>query len=36
MEWGTRNKEIARIGLDIAAWQKYYKRNQQQYIREHK
>jgi transposase len=33
MEWGTRNKEIARIGLDIAAWQKYYKRNQQQYIR---
>lgn len=33
MEWGTRNKEFAQIGLDIAAWQKYYKRNQQQYIR---
>lgn len=33
MEWGTRNKEFAQVGLDIEAWQKYYKRNQQQYIR---
>lgn len=33
MEWGTRNKEFAEAGLDIAAWKRYYKRNQQQYIR---
>jgi transposase len=33
MEWGTRNKEFAQVGLDIEAWQKYYNRNQQQYIR---
>lgn len=33
MEWGTRNKEFAQIGLDVEAWQKYYRRNQQQYIR---
>lgn len=33
MEWGTRNKEFAQLGLDIEAWQKYYRRNQQQYIR---
>jgi transposase len=33
MEWSTRNKEFAQIGLDIEAWQNYYNRNQQQYIR---
>lgn len=33
MEWGTRNKAFAQAGLDIEAWQTYYKRNQQQYIR---
>ncbi len=33
MEWGTRNKEFAQVGLDIEAWQTYYRRNQQQYIR---
>ena len=33
MEWGTRNKEFAQVGLDMEAWQTYYRRNQQQYIR---
>lgn len=33
MDWGTRNKEFAQVGLDMACWQKYYQRNQQQYIR---
>ncbi len=33
MEWGPRNKEFAQVGLDMEAWQTYYKRNEQQYIR---
>jgi transposase len=33
MEWGTRNKQIASLNFDLIAWQKYYNRNQLEYIR---
>lgn len=33
MEWGTRNKQIAALNLDLTEWQKSFNRNQQEYIR---
>ena len=33
MTWGERNRLIVNLPLDIQNWQKYYYRNQQEYIR---
>ena len=33
MTWGERNTLISNLPLDLPCWQKYYNRNQQEYIR---